>query len=136
MASYCVTLFDTLENPADGDSCFATSTQNFTINQGSSYRISFILYKDGDLANLTGFTLRGQIRPSASSSTVLLNMSTSNLLLKINYSKSSIEMILPESFTRRVTDAFVVYDIELIASNGDVSRIVEGLLTFVPEVTR
>lgn len=136
MASFCVTLFDSLENAADGDNCFATATKNFTINQGSSYRITFVLSKNGDPAILTGFTLRGQIRPSVNSNIVLLDMSSSNLLLRVNHDRSAIEMVLPETFTRRVTNTYAVYDVEMVSVGGDVSRIVQGLITFVPEVTR
>lgn len=136
MASYCVTLFDGLENAADIDSCFLTATKNLTVNKGSTTRIAFLLTKGEDPAVLTGFTLRGQIRPSVNSSIILLDMSTSNLLLRVVHDKSAIEMILPESFTRRVQSTYASYDIELVSAGGDVSRIVQGLITFVPEVTR
>lgn len=136
MASFCITLFDTLENPSENDACFVTSTKNLTINKGSGYKITFSLSKDGDPVDLTGYSLRGQVRPSASSSTVLLNMTSANLLLKIDNANSSIIMNLPESFTRRVPGTYGVYDIELLNPVSDASKIVTGLITFVPEVTQ
>jgi hypothetical protein len=132
--SYCVTLFDTIENPADGDACFITSSKNLTINKGSGYRIIFSLTKDGDSADLSGHSLRGQVRPSSSSSVVLLNMTSANLLLKIE--DSNIVMNLPESFTRRVTQNYAVYDIEILSPTSDAYKIVTGLITFIPEVTQ
>lgn len=132
--SYCITLFNTIENPGDNDSCFITSTKNLTLNKGSGYRITYNLTKNGVSVNLSGHTLRGQIRPSSTSSEVLLNMTSANLLLQI--SGSSIIMNLPESFTRRVVGAYAVYDIELIAPTSDAYKIVTGLITFVPEVTQ
>lgn len=132
MASYCITLFDTLENPAESDACFVTATKNLTINKGSSYRITFLLSKDGDPVDLAGYSLRGTIKPSSSSSTVWLNMTSANKLLKIDNSNSSIVMYLTESFTRSISSTFGVYDIELLTPSSEVSRIVTGLITFVP----
>lgn len=136
MASFCVTLFDSVDNPSENDACFVTSTKNLTINKGSGYKITFLLSKDGGSVDLTGYSLRGQIRPSASSSTVLLNMTSANLLLKTDNANSSIVMNLPESFTRRVPGIYAVYDIELLNPISDAYKIVTGLITFVPEVTQ
>ena len=133
MASYCVSL-TSITNVDVGDSCFATSTQNLTLNKGSFYRIVFKLLKNGLTVDLTGNSLRGQIRPSVASSTVLLDMSSANLLL--NLGNSSVTMILPERFTRRVSQTSVVYDIELLNTWAESSRIITGTIIFIPEVTR
>jgi hypothetical protein len=132
--SYCITLFDTIENPGENDACFLTSSKNLTINKGSGYRITFALSKGGIPADLSGHTLRGQIRPSSSSSSVLLNMTSANLLLKIE--NSNVIMNLPESFTRRVKENYAVFDLELLSPTSDAYKIVTGLITFVPEVTQ
>lgn len=136
MSSFCVTLFDTLENPADQDACFLTATRNLTINKGSGYRIIFAVAKDSQPADLTGCSLRGQIRPSITSPTILLNMTTANLLLRVDSDNSRIIMNLPESFTRRVVGSNAVYDIELIGPTSDAYKIVTGLITFISEVTQ
>jgi hypothetical protein len=131
MASFCVTLFDTIENPIDNDACFVTATKNLTLNKGSSYKIIYSLYKDGSSVDLTGYSLRGVIKPSSTSSDIMLNLSTANLLLEINNSNSTIAMNLKESFTRRVTVASAVYDIEILNNVGDATKIITGLITFV-----
>ena len=131
MASFCVTLFDTIENPIDNDACFVTATKNLTLNKGSSYKIIYSLYKDGSGVDLTGYSLRGVIKPSSTSSDIMLNLSTANLLLEINNSNSTIAMNLKESFTRRVTVASAVYDIEILNNVGDATKIITGLITFV-----
>lgn len=136
MSSFCVTLFDTIENPGENDACFLTTTKNLTLNKGSSYRIKFLLSKNSTSVNLTGYSLRGQVRVSSSSPEVLLNMTSANLLLQIDNTSSSIIMNLPESFTRRVSGTFAVYDIELLNNVGESSKIVSGLITFIPEVTQ
>ena len=131
MASYCVSI-TTIDNQID--SCFITSTQNLTLNKGSAYRIVFKLLNNGSNVDLTGHSLRGQIRPSVASSTVLLDMSSANLLL--NLGNSSVTMILPERFTRRVSQTSVVYDIELLNTLAESSKIIAGTIIFIPEVTR
>lgn len=136
MGSYCVTVFDTIENPGEGDVCFNTAVKNLTINKGSSYRIIYKVTKENADVNLLGFALRGQIRPSSNSPVVLLDMSTANMLLEINNSNSTIVMRLPESFTRRVSQSLASYDIEILSGTGDAYKIVSGLITFIPEVTQ
>lgn len=131
MASYCITLFDTLENPSENDACFVCATKNLTLSKGSSYRISYTLSKDGSSVNLAGYSIRGTIKPSASSDVVFLNMTTANLLLRFDNNNSSILMVLPESFTRRMTTSTAVYDIELITPSTEITKIVTGLITFI-----
>ena len=131
MASYCVSI-TTIDNQIDA--CFITSTQNLTLNKGSAYRIVFKLLNNGLDVNLTGNSLRGQIRASVASSEVLLDMSSANLLL--NLGNSSVTMILPERFTRRVSQTSVVYDIELLNTLAESSKIITGTMIFIPEVTR
>lgn len=131
MSSFCVSVFNTLENPAENDSCFVTATKNLTLNKGSSYRITFLVAKDGNNADLTGYSVRGNIKPSSNSDQILLDMSTSNLLMKIDYNNSSIIMNIPETFTRRVSQNTAVYNIELLNSNSETSKIVTGIITFV-----
>ena len=130
MASFCITLFDTIENPAENDACFLTAVKNLTINKGSGYKINFTISKDSSPVNLIGYALRGQIKPSATSSGVLLNMTSANLLLQINNETSTISMTIPESFTRRVSQVFAVYDIELLNSTEDAFKIISGIITF------
>jgi hypothetical protein len=134
--SFCVTIFDTIEDPSENEACFITSTHNLTINKGSAYKIIYRVTKAGNPASLTGYSLRGQIRPSASSSEVLLNMTSANLLLQIDLSTSSLIMNFTESFTRRVSQTFAYYDIELINSLAQTSKVAQGLITFIPEITR
>lgn len=132
MASFCVNIFDTIENPLDSDSCFVVTNKNLTLSKGSSYKIVYKLYKDGSSnVDLTGYSLRGYIKPSSSSSEILLSMSSANLLLSTDNTNSTISMNLRESFTRRVTTSSVFYEIELINNIGDATKIITGLITFI-----
>jgi hypothetical protein len=131
MASFCVTLFDTIENPAANDACFLASTKDLTLNKGSSYRITFLLSKNENDVNLLGYSSRGEIRRSVTSQDILLNMTSANQLLEIDNANSSIIMYIPESFTRRVTNPFYYYEVFLLNSLSETSKILQGLITFV-----
>lgn len=131
MASFCVTLFDTLENPGENDACFLCVTRNLTLDKGSGYRITFLLSKDNNSVNLSGYSLRGTIRLSYTSTEPLLSMSSANQLLEINNETSSIYMFIPESFTRRFDKNFAIYEVELLSPTSENSKIVKGLITFI-----
>lgn len=131
MASFCVTLFDTLENPGENDACFLCVTRNLTLDKGSGYRITFLLSKDNNSVNLSGYSLRGTIRLSYTSTESLLSMSSANQLLEINNETSSIYMFIPESFTRRFDKNFAIYEVELLSPTSENSKIVKGLITFI-----
>jgi len=131
MASFCVTLFDTIENPSDGDACFPTDIQNLTLNKNSSYKIVFKLSKNTSLVNFDGYSFRGNIKPSVNSTETLLYMSTANLLLQTNNNDSTLTMNLKESFMRRINVPFAYYDIDIINSLGNSSKIITGLITFI-----
>lgn len=128
MSSYCITLFNTIENPGITDACFVTTNKNITINKGSSYRITFIASKNGGPVDLSGHSLRGTVKLSSNSTSTLLDMTSANKLLKID--GSNIIMYFTESFTRSVPGSFAVYDVELISPSAEVSKIITGIITF------
>jgi hypothetical protein len=131
MSSFCVTLFDTVENPGENDACFLASTKDLTLNKESSYKITFLLSKNENNVNLIGYSLRGRIRRSSTSQEILLNMTSANQLLEIDNSQSAIIMYISESFTRRVVDPFYYYEVYLLNSLSETSKILQGLITFV-----
>lgn len=131
MASFCVTLFDTIQNPAENDACFLTTNQNLTLSRDSFYRITFLLSKNNQNVSLLGYSLRGSIRESASSTENLLTLTSANKLLASDDSSSSIVMFIPESFTSRVKQSFAYYEITLLNPLSQASKIIQGLITFV-----
>jgi hypothetical protein len=131
MASFCITLFDTIENPAENDSCFLAATKDLTLNKDSSYKITFLLSKNENDVNLTGYSLRGQIKKSITSDEIALNMTSANQLLEIDNSQSTIIMYIPEKFTRRISSPFYYYEVYLLNPLSETSKILRGLITFV-----
>lgn len=107
------------------------------ILQGETYSKQFI-WKDsaGVEVNLTGYTARMQVRQSKASDTVLLELTTANGRIALGGSAGTIDLSLNATTTAAITWKRGVYDLELVASNGVVKRLLEGEVTVSKEVTR
>jgi FlaG/FlaF family flagellin (archaellin) len=119
---------------------------HIAVDQGSTFRKA-ITWKDGsgNPVNLAGYSARMQVRSSFASSTVVLSMTTVNGKIMLGGSAGTISLYLSASDTAALStaspadfsDAFVgVYDLELVAPNGDVTRLLQGSFAVNPEVTR
>lgn len=115
----------------------AAATHNFLIEQGTTFTKSFI-WKDsaGDVINLTGFTARMQFRQNISSSSILLSATTENSKIVITGAEGKVTINLSASDTAALTFITAVYDLELISSASEVTRLVGGTVTLSLEVTR
>lgn len=104
---------------------------NLVIDQGSTFSTDLKLTdENGDPMNLTGFTANSQIRKWYTS----LNP-TASFITSINASSGSLTLSLTSEQTSNIVSGRYVYDVELYNGNT-VSRIVEGIVTVTPQVTR
>lgn len=103
---------------------------NLIIDQGTTFSSSFNVNDDaGDALDLEGYTGRSQIRKHfTSSNSVSFSVSVVNTGI--------VTLSLSSNTTTTLTPGRYVYDVELIDGGGAVSRIVEGVVTVTPEVTR
>jgi hypothetical protein len=110
-----------------------------TIYKGSTF-VKTIQWKSGSPAtpvNLTGCTLRMQMRKSVSDAVILDTLTTENGKLEItNAAESKISIKIAATTSSAYTFDRGVYDLEVIFLDGSVYRIIEGAVTAVPEVTR
>ena len=115
----------------------AAGRYNIKIEQGATFRFE-IVYRDSNSAivNLTGYTARMQIRPIPSSATILVNASTANGKIVITPLLGQIVVSLTATETAALDFTSARYDLEIEASNGTVTRLIEGVVTLSPEVTR
>lgn len=106
---------------------------NLVIDQGTTYSTTLNLTDDnGDPLNLSGFYANSEIRKWYTSSHVAATFSTS-----INVSSGQITLTLQSYETANLVAGRYVYDVEITEqSTGTISRIVEGIVTVTPEVTR
>lgn len=103
---------------------------NLTIDQGTDYSTSINLTDDsGDVVTLTGYTANAQIRKTFSSSNAV------NFGVTLQESNGVVVLALTDTQTANLVAGRYVYDVKLTAA-GITSRIVEGIVTVTPSVTR
>lgn len=104
---------------------------NLVIDQGTTFSTDLTLTdENGDPLNLNGYTANSQIRKWYTSSNAAVTFSTS-----INTQIGVISLSLTANQSGNLTAGRYVYDVEI--NNGtEVSRVVEGIVTVTPQVTR
>lgn len=115
----------------------AAGKYNFTIEQGANYSLTLI-YKDsdGDVVNLTGCTARMQFRSAVSSATTLFEATTANGRLVITPLEGKIVMALTATTTAAFTWTSAYYDLEIVAADNSVTRLLQGYVEVSFEITR
>ena len=109
---------------------------NIVADQGATFTRN-IMWKDaeGNPVNVTDYTARMQVRQKyTSSSTVLSLVSPTNITL--GGGAGTIVITASATSMAAVASGEYVYDLEMVASNGVVTRLVQGTFTVRPEVTR
>lgn len=103
---------------------------NLVIDQGSTFITTFTMNDDdGNPINLSTYTGSSQIRKHYTSSNA-----TSFTVGLANTGVVTLSLLA--NTTNLMTPGRYVYDVELVDGDGDVSRVVEGLVTITPGVTR
>ena len=107
-------------------------TYNFTIEQGATFSRLLTLKENDSVMNLSGYSAASQMRLSHDTSTVAGTI-TSTIT---NASAGQITLSMTSSATGAIEEGMYVYDIEITASSGAVTRILQGKVTLTPQVTR
>jgi hypothetical protein len=103
---------------------------NLTIDQGTDYSTSITLTDDDDnVVTLAGYTANAQIRKTYSSSNSV-SFST-----EITEAQGVITLSLTDTQTANITPGRYVYDV-ILTVGTTTTRIVEGIVTVTPRVTR
>ena len=106
---------------------------NLYIDQGSTFSTTVYVKNDDETAfDLTAHTAAGQIRKSYSTSTKVdftLEIADPATLGQINASLTATQ-------TATLEEGRYVYDIEVTSTSGTVTRVLEGIITVSPQVTR
>lgn len=111
---------------------------NLTIDQGSTFRKSFT-YKTGTPAtpiNLTGCSAKCQFRSSASSETVILELTNLNGGIILGGVNGTIELYVTDEQSSVLAPSMMVYDVLITFATGDVYRLIEGSASVRAGVTR
>lgn len=108
------------------------TTANIFIDQGCDYsNIITVTAANGQPLNLSGFTVKSQLRKSYSSST-FHNFNASIAIantgkIRIQLSSAQSEIIKPGRW---------LYDVEITSASGIKTRVVEGIATITPQITQ
>jgi len=110
---------------------------NILIEQGSTFKLN-LTWKDseGVPVDLTGYTARMQVRPTVESADVLLNLSTATGEITLGGAAGTIAAVASAQQTSLIGGRRAVYDLEVEASNGVVTRLLQGAVAISLEVTR
>lgn len=104
---------------------------NLIIDQGASYSTTItITDDDGNIIDLTNYTGAAQMRKHYTSSNAI------NFTVTLGGVEGTVALGLSANATANAVAGRYVYDVELTHSSGQVSRILEGIVTITPNVTR
>lgn len=104
---------------------------NLQIDQGTTFQTSINVTDDNDdVVDLTGYSTVAQMRKhftSSNSTSFVTSISPSIGVVTLSMTANTTNLLVPGRY---------VYDCELTDTNGAVTRLVEGIVTVTPGVTR
>ena len=103
---------------------------NLIVDQGANFIYNvYLIDQNGDAFNISGYTANAQIRKTYTSSTY------STINVAVGNTDGLVTLSMNAAVTANLTNNRYVYDLQL-HSNNVTSRIMEGIVTVNPEVTR
>lgn len=103
---------------------------NLVIDQGASFSTDLTLTdENGDMLILSGYTANSQLRKWYTSSNATV------FATSVNVDSGVISLSLTANQTASLASGRYVYDVE-ISDGSTISRVVEGIITVTPNVTR
>lgn len=104
---------------------------NLVIDQGTDFSATIdVTDSNNDPFDLTNYTTAAQMRKSYASTTAYSFTATDN------NSGGQITLSMANSVTNQLDPGRYLYDVEIASSGGNVSRVVEGIVTVTPGITR
>ena len=111
-------------------------TRDYVVPQGADYPIRLRYVVDSVIVDLSGATVRGQLRKTHSSPTASLTCTIANGKAYLNTVTGYFGIDLTAADTAALEPTTYVYDIEIELPGGDVTRAIQGKITLTPEVTK
>jgi hypothetical protein len=104
---------------------------NLVIDQGTSFSATIdVTDTGGGVFNLTGYTTAAQMRKNYNSSTAVTFATSQNGVY------GAITLALSAANTVSLEPGRYLYDVEITSGGGTVTRVVEGIVTVTPGMTR
>ena len=110
---------------------------DFTIERNTDV-VKTITWKDstGTVVPLYGYSAKLSMRTTASSATETYVRSTAASTITITPAAGQVSFTIPATDTQTFTALRYVYDLLLTDAGGTKTRLIEGVVTISPEVTR
>lgn len=111
---------------------------NLFVYRGATFSEQIEWKDENGLAiDLTGFTARMHMRDTLEATTPFLTLTTENGGITLGGTAGTVNLLASATATSAISATSGVYDLELVAGDGvTVTRLLEGLVTISPEVTR
>ena len=111
----------------------AAGTYDIVIDQGSDFSTQIVIKQNDVVVSLSTHSVRGQIRPTPTSSTLTATFTCTIT----DAAAGTFKFELSNSTTASIDAGKYYYDIELVnTSTGVVTRLLQGVARVTPEVTR
>jgi hypothetical protein len=109
---------------------------NIIADQGATFTRT-VYWKDenGQPIDLTGYSARMQVRTQYTATTTTLNL-VSPTSISLGGGSGSVIIVVSATTMAAVAAGDYVYDLEMVASNNIVTRLLQGTFKVTPEVTR
>lgn len=102
---------------------------NMVIDQGTTFNTEIVLTDEsGNLLDLSAYTANAQIRKWYTSSNVVA--------FSVNVGSGVVYLNLPANTSAAMDPGRYVYDVVVTDSGNTITRVVEGIVTITPRVTR
>lgn len=104
---------------------------NIVIDQGTDFSATIdVVGANNDIFDLTNYTAAAQMRKNYASSSAVTFVCTDT------GSSGEITIELTSNTTSQLEPGRYLYDVEIASSGGSISRVVEGIATVTPGITR
>jgi ribosomal protein S1 len=109
------------------------SYAELTVDQGSTFESTIdLVTDDGAVINVAGYVFTGQIRKSYYSTNPTANLT----LTIVNAANGNVKVSISAANTANIKAGRYLYDIKMRDTSNTVTRLVEGVITITPQVTR
>ena len=99
---------------------------NIKVYQGATFNLTPRWKIDGSYVNITGYSAVLTVKNSPSSSTSIIVLSSANGRITVGGTNGQFTLALTAAETDTLTAGNYVYDLEITAPNGTVTRLLEG----------
>jgi hypothetical protein len=109
---------------------------DFVIEQGATFRHTLLVKQGGLPFDLTSYDVRMQVRKSYTVEALLLALTIANGRIVVTPENGQIDLVIDADDTETLEFKDGVYDLEIESAGGQVTRLIQGIVTLSPEVTR